>query len=95
MKSVIPGNKPMRCFLCGLEPIHTEEHHCMHGTANRRLAEADGLKVNICMSCHRKLHDRGFGDLYLQQVAEETWLHDNPDKGITDWIIRYGKNYLE
>ena len=94
MRSIVAGNKPNHCFLCGLSDIYTEEHHCLHGTANRRLAEEDGLKVNLCMMCHRKLHDRGWGDRYLQETAEETWLHYHPDKTVDDFIARYGKNYL-
>ena len=92
--SIIPADKANKCFLCGLENIHTETHHCIHGTANRRLADEDGLTVHLCMSCHRKLHDNGFGDRYLQEIAEEAWLKANKDKSLTDWIKRYGKNYL-
>ena len=65
----------------------------MHGTANRQLAERDGLKVNLCQNCHRLLHDKGFGDKYLQQVAEEAWL-DFYERTVEDFIRRYGKNYL-
>lgn len=94
MKSIIPGNEPNICFLCGLKNIHTEVHHCLHGTANRRLADEDGLTVNLCMNCHRKLHDQGFGDRYLQEIAEEAWLKSNPTTSITDFMKRYGKNFL-
>ena len=94
MKSIIPGDQPNQCFLCGLSCIHTEVHHCLHGTANRRLADEDGLTVNLCMNCHRKLHDKGFGDRYLQEIAEEAWMKYNHDKNLTDWVRRYGKNYL-
>ena len=93
MKSIIAGDKGTRCFLCGLDNIYTEEHHCLHGTANRRLAEADGLKVHLCMVCHRKLHDHGFGDRYLQQEAEEAWIAYTGGT-VEDFIKRYGKNYL-
>lgn len=94
MNSIIPGDKPNTCFLCGIQNIYTEEHHCLHGTANRRLAEEDGLKVHLCMMCHRKLHDKGFGDKYLQEIAEEAWLKSNPTTSITDFMKRYGKNFL-
>lgn len=94
MRSIIPADKPNTCFLCGMTNIYTEVHHCLHGTANRRLADEDGLTVHLCMNCHRKLHDQVFGDLYLQQTAEEAWLKANPNESLTGWIKRYGKNYL-
>ena len=94
MRSIIPGDEPHVCFICDCWTGFPEVHHCMHGTANRRLAEADGLKVTLCPDCHRKLHDKGLGDKYLQETAEEAWLKYY-GKTIKDWIARYGKNYLE
>ena len=91
--SIIPADEPNVCFLCGLQNIYTEVHHCIHGTANRKLADEDGLTVHLCMNCHRKLHDKGFGNRYLQEIAEEAWLKRN-NKTIEDWIARYHKNFL-
>ena len=39
------------CYLCGALG-QTEEHHCFGGP-NRRLSEKYGLKVYLCLSCHR------------------------------------------
>lgn len=93
MKSIIPGDEPNVCFLCGIQNIYTEVHHALHGTANRKLADADGLTVHLCMNCHRKLHDQGFGDRYLQEIAEEAWLKVYRGS-ITDFVKRYGKNFI-
>ena len=93
MKSFIPGNNENICYLCGRWCAVTHSHHCLHGR-NRKLAEQDGLKVNLCPDCHRKLHDKGFGDLYLEQIAEETWIKVN-NSNVEGFIARYGKNYLE
>lgn len=82
-----------RCFLCGREgEVHA--HHCLHGTANRRLAEEDGLIVNLCHACHHRLHDTGRGDKELMRVAESRWIEYNFGN-VEEFIGRYGKNYLE
>lgn len=58
-KSIIQEQSGGECYLCDLflgidtpAPIR-EEHHVMHGTANRRLAEHYGLKVYLCPYHHR------------------------------------------
>lgn len=95
MVSIIKHGK--FCFFCGSER-DLERHHCMHGTANRRLAEEDGLWVWLCPECHRGtngVHGKnGHGkDITLKKAAEYMWLRCY-EKTETDWIRRYGKNYL-
>ena len=69
------------------------EHHCLHGTGRRKLADKDGLTVYLCVCCHNALHDKGLYDLVLQRLAQETWQsHYNKTK--EDFIARYGKSYL-
>ena len=81
------------CYECG-NKTHLQRHHCLHGTANRRLAEEDGLWVYLCADCHRRLHDRDTRlDNKLMRLAERVYLREN-NKTITDFIARYGKNYL-
>lgn len=81
-----------KCFLCGRQgPV--EVHHCIHGTAGKRKAEADGLLVNLCPECHRKLHDTGRGDKELMSVAEARWINYNM-ASVEEFIGRYGKNYI-
>ena len=82
-----------RCFLCGREG-DMQVHHCLHGTANRKLAEQEGLMVNLCFSCHHRLHSQGFGDKELMKVAESRWLDYNMGC-VDDWIGVFGKNYLD
>lgn len=69
------------------------EHHCLHGSFRRKLAEEDGLKIYLCVNCHTALHDRGFHDLDVQQLAQETWMN-HYGKTVDDFITRYGKSYL-
>lgn len=95
MKSIIDERK--KCFLCGSE-VELERHHCIHGNANRRLAEKDGLWVWLCHDCHLGqygVHEHGgrHMDLALKRVAEAAWMMEN-NKTAEDWIQRYGKNWL-
>ena len=94
-KSIITDSD--ECFIhkrfYDLETQGTERHHCLHGFGRRKLADADGLTVYLCEKCHRLLHDKGFHDEDLEQLAEKTWL-EHYNKSIEDFIQRYGKNYL-
>ena len=78
----------------GLMVLATDEHHMIFGTANRKLADIDGLVINICHPCHMRLHQQGIYREEMKKLAEKTWLK-HYKKTITDWIKRYGKNYLD
>ena len=91
MESIITREKKM-CYFC-LSQRNLEKHHCLHGTANRKLADEDGLFVWLCRNCHMRLHDKGIGDKGLQIVAEKAWMQ-HYGKTEADFIKRYGKNYI-
>lgn len=96
MQSIIQPEK--YCFICGSRR-DLELHHVMFGSANRKLADEDGLTVWLCPLCHRGtygVHGReGNGlDLDLKKIAEAKWLRMT-GKTKADWIKRYGKNYLD
>lgn len=82
----------VECFFCGRRA--TERHHMLHGSANRKLAEKDGLVVALCQECHRRLHDNGENDKELEKFAELVWLKNNPNRTIEDFTKKYGKNFL-
>lgn len=92
MKSVLQEDKE-ECFLCGGRA--SEEHHCIYGTANRKLSEKYGLKVYLCPNCHRTgnmaVHKNYFTDLKLKQIAqkkfEELYGHEK-------FMEVFKKNYL-
>ena len=90
MESVLQRDEE-RCFLCGRYGI-TEEHHCIHGIANRKNAEKYGLKVNICPLCHRNLHDKGVNDLYLIKYAQEYFEANIGDRN--EFRRVFGKSWL-
>lgn len=47
----ILGSRKGRCYLCSRYG-QTEEHH-IFGGPNRTLSEKYGLKVDLCLECHR------------------------------------------
>ncbi len=101
-RSIMQDKRGGECYLCNiLLGIDTpapcrEEHHVMHGTANRRLAEHYGLKVYLCPVHHRTgpeaVHTDPRMDMMLKQAAqrafERKYSHGK-------WMEVFGKNYLD
>lgn len=77
----------------GIEVTGSETHHAIHGYANRKLADQDGLTVRLCKTCHTLLHDKGIHDRDLQQIAEKAYL-EYYNASVEDFIKRYGKSYI-
>ena len=90
MNSIIPNNLSGVCYICG-RWCRTEEHHMIHGTANRRNAEHYGLKVYLCPHCHHELHDHGAHDRDLQEIAQREF---EKHWGRKEWMKVFEKNYL-
>lgn len=90
------------CYLCDLflgiySPASSrEEHHVMHGTANRRLAEHYGLKVYLCPYHHRigpqAAHRCRQTDIMLKRAAQREFERKYSRK---KWMEVFGKNYLD
>lgn len=89
MKSIM--NEGNGCYICGQYP--TEVHHCIHGIARRKLADKDGLTVNLCHTCHMRLHDLGVYDKELQKAAQVRWM-EYYERSIDEFRARYGKSYI-
>lgn len=89
--SIIHTENKELCYICG--QYATQTHHCWHGTANRKLADEDGLTVNLCERCHRALHDKGNFDRELQRIAQTKWM-EYYEKSEADFRERYGKSRL-
>ena len=89
-KSIISNEKV--CYLCG-SWHDLQRHHAIHGWANRKLAEDDGLWVWLCMGCHAALHDHGTNDNELKATAETAWLEATGGT-VEDFRKRYGKSFL-
>lgn len=101
-KSILQDKRGGECYLCNLllgidtpTPIR-EEHHVMHGTANRKLSEHYGLKVYLCPYHHRNgpqaAHRCRQTDILLKQAAQRVFEQKySPGK----WMEVFGKNYLD
>lgn len=96
MKSIMEPKGCKTCYACGREGIDLEEHHIFYGTANRRLSEKYGLKVHLCIPCHRGsrtgVHE-GNAELdhklkiVAQKTFEQKYSHEK-------FMEVFGKNYL-
>lgn len=96
-KSILQPHRDY-CFLCGKNGAgdRLEEHH-IFGSANRKLSEADGLKVYLCGNeCHRNgkqsAHRNADVARFLKMAAQEVWERTYGNR--EEFIKRYGKSYL-
>ena len=92
MESIIK-TVPGVCLLCG-KTGPTEKHHLMSGTANRRLAEEDGLFIYLCPMCHQIVHMDPKVNRTTKAFAEKLW-RDYYGKSKEEFIKRYGKSFEE
>lgn len=100
-KSILQDKRGGECYLCKLllgidtPAASREEHHVMHGTANRRLSEHYGLKVYLCPYHHRNgpeaAHRCRQTDILLKQAAQRTF---ERKYGHEKWMEVFGRNYL-
>lgn len=95
------------CYLCGCNKGF-EKHHCIHGTANRQIADREGLWVYLCNECHTggrgAVHNNKQIDLLVEQEAQTVWeenyIRDYPYKNHAKEAAReafrqlFGKSYI-
>lgn len=98
-KSILRTQKGV-CYLCARmnddysEKI-TEEHHILFGSGRRELAEAEGIKVDLCIPHHRTgqqaAHNCRETRELLCRIAQEEYelTHTHGE-----WMQIAGKNYL-
>jgi len=88
MKSIIQSDRE-HCYLCHRFG-ETDEHHVIMGNAQRKKAEKYGLKVYLCRTCHRRLHDTNWQRRELERVGqiafELTFVEE-------DFMSIFGRNY--
>lgn len=68
------------------------KHHVLYGFANRRLSDEDGLVIFLTPEQHEMIHRNHEYNMYARKEAQRTWESVNGSR--TDFIERYGKNYL-
>lgn len=78
------------CFVCG-RPA-SDLHHCLHGTANRKICDRYKLTVALCRNCHSMVHDKGMYDNVLKEKAQMAFEKEYGSR--EEFIELFGKNYL-
>lgn len=99
MKSIITKDLKT-CYNCGRVDSSTtkiEIHHCIHGTAGRKLATQYHLVVGLCSDCHRGtngVHGKNGHelDLALKRTAQEAWENKYGDR--EKFIQTFGRSYI-
>ena len=99
-KKSIMQEKNGTCYLCmklhGDYRIHTylEEHH-IFGGPNRSVSEAEGLKVDLCLSHHREGQEAVHENAEIQKILKEDAQREY-EKTHTreEFMGMIGKNYL-
>ena len=101
------------CFICqyfedfrNASHRETEKHHIFHGTANRSLADKDGLYVYLCPEHHREGHDAVHGqdrksyDMELERIGQQAYesriMEEGADEETARQVFRarYGRSWL-
>jgi hypothetical protein len=88
----------MECYNCGRYG-QTEEHHALHGTANRKICDGYPLlKFDLCPECHRGtngVHGKNGHDLNLKFKKTAQILFETHYGTREEFIKLFGRNYLE
>lgn len=89
MKSILQENE--ECFFCHTtQGLHV--HHCIHGNANRKIADQEGLTVNLCHRCHSRVHDSDREmDLVLIKTAQRAYESRHSRE---EWMALFSHNWL-
>ena len=96
MKSILEPQGSDACYVCGATG-YLEEHHIFYGTANRKQSERAGLKVHLCLRCHRGSGTGIHGgnrelDIFLKQEAQRAYEQTHTR---AEFMALIGRNYLE
>ena len=99
-KSIMQDCEDNRCYLCmelnnDFTLKYTEEHHCIHGMANRAISERLGLKVKLCLEHHRigkeAVHNNSINSLILKEAAQRRYEEDHSR---AEWMAEMGRSWL-
>lgn len=99
-KSILQDKSDKRCYLCMLLnndysiKQNLEVHHVLFGNTHA-FAEAEGLKVNLCMNHHRigpeAVHNNNENAKLLMTIAQKRWEQDHSHE---EWMEHVERNYL-
>lgn len=96
MKSILEPPHPEECYACGAME-YLEEHHIFYGSANRKQSEAAGLKVHLCIRCHRgsRTGVHGGNKELDQQLKRSAQLIYEKSHSRAEFMDLIGRNYIE
>lgn len=61
-----------RCYVCRIE-TETVRHEIYYGTKNRKISKINGFWLDVCPTCHRRIHDvpgKGFDKLLKRKCQK-------------------------
>jgi len=89
MDSIMQTKK--ECYITGSR-IQLDKHHCLHGTANRKIADNYGLWVWLRHDVHMRLHD---SDKALdRELEKEAQIAFEKKYSREKFIELFGRSYL-
>lgn len=92
MKSILQDTK--ECYFCHATQ-NLEQHHCIGGTANRKIADKLGLWVYLCNTHHtgaQGVHtSRSDLKNTLQRIAQEKYEETHSRE---EWRQHFSKSFL-
>ena len=94
LKSIVQDLDEPRCYVCGCVR-NLELHHCMHGNANRSLADKYQLVVWLCRDHHTGrigVHSDIILDERIKKAAQRAF---EAKYGHGLWMKTFRKNYLD
>lgn len=99
-ESILQDKSDRRCYLCMLLnndysiKRNLEVHHVLFGNTHA-FAEAEGLKVNLCLDHHRigpaAVHNNNENAKLLMAIAQKRWERDHSHK---EWMEHVERNYV-
>jgi hypothetical protein len=92
MRQSIITDDMTRCYNCG-STCGIQKHHAIYGSANRKLADEDGLIVPLCHACHDSLHRLNPQmACRIKREAQRAWESVFGDREA--FLARYGRSWL-
>ena len=77
------------CEVCG-RWSNLHRHHLIYGTGYRKLSEKYNLVMNVCVSCHDRIH-RGDLGLWSKQEGQKMFERRHGHK---KYMQVFGRNFL-
>lgn len=101
-KESILHSKDGTCYLCAKlngdysQKPYLEEHHIYGGNPNRKISEAEGMKVYLCAEHHRigpeAVHNNRGNMRILQRDGQKVYEEEHSRE---EFMELFGRNYID